>query len=263
MIFPEAQFPPPRYLAPRYRESVERGYARMKDRTAVVAGLARDLGDRLPHATASIDAIGGLFGDYRVVLYENDSRDGTPDRLRDWLRPQDYLRSETRHLPKWASIRHPDRGAQMAAYREQLRQDIVEHGGAADVVLILDTDIAAFSLDGIAHTLGQDDWDVVGSLGLKEIKGRTVNYDVWAWRDVNHPDPHNRWQINPRTAPRGAALQPVWSCFGGLAIYRAATMRAAGYSGDNGGDHYRFHFGLREAGLGRIFCNPSQITLYG
>ena len=56
-------------------------------------------------------------------------------------------------------------------------------------------------------------------------------------------------------------MVPVWSCFGGLGVYRMECFEAAGYGGDDC-EHVTFHRALRERGLDRLFLNPSQIVLY-
>ncbi len=56
-------------------------------------------------------------------------------------------------------------------------------------------------------------------------------------------------------------LQPVWSCFGGLGVYRMECVKAAAYGGDDC-EHVVFHRRLRQLGFDRLYLNPSQIVLY-
>lgn len=60
---------------------------------------------------------------------------------------------------------------------------------------------------------------------------------------------------------RGEPLVPVWSCFGGLGIYRTECLSAASYEGSDC-EHVTLHRMLRERGYDRLFLNPSQIVLY-
>jgi hypothetical protein len=82
-----------------------------------------------------------------------------------------------------------------------------------------------------------------------------------AFRRVGHDEPHHNDEINALRFRRGVPLQPVWSCFGGLGVYRMECLRAAEYSGEDC-EHVYLHRKLRQAGFTRLFLNPSQITLY-
>jgi hypothetical protein len=70
---------------------------------------------------------------------------------------------------------------------------------------------------------------------------RTVNYFVWR---------------------RGEPLQPVYSCFGGLGVYRMRAFLSSRYAGSDC-EHVALHRGMREAGFDRLFLNPSQLVFYG
>lgn len=264
--FPEDRFRPTHGLAEEYEKRIHRGRRKMEYRSVVVGGLVRQAGPGIWAALETMERIGKMFDDYRLVVYENDSTDGTSELLSGWWAsngPDRHAVCEVTGQPKWPSIRDHDRGVQMAEYREKLRTKMVEVGGNGDYAVVLDTDLAAYSMDGLANSFGFDEWDAMGSLGLKRhSSGRMINYDVWAWRNPGHPDQHHWREINPLSWPRGHAPIPVWSCFGGMAAYRMDAFKSARYVGDGGGDHYRFHLGMREAGYGRVFCNPSQLTLY-
>jgi hypothetical protein len=61
---------------------------------------------------------------------------------------------------------------------------------------------------------------------------------------------------------RGDPLVAVYSCFGGLGVYRMEAVLGARYSGEDC-EHVTFHRSMREQGFGRMFLNPHQITLHG
>ena len=58
--------------------------ANLIQHTVVICGIIRDKADTVPQLIRNLEGVGSLFLDYRVVLYENDSSDSTPELLREW-----------------------------------------------------------------------------------------------------------------------------------------------------------------------------------
>jgi hypothetical protein len=268
--FDESQFEPAAMRAEQYRQCVARGYERMRLQRVVIAGLARDLETVLPRTIARVEHLGDLFGDYRVVVYENDSADCTPELLHRWSRANYRVRilSERRWDPVNQPTRCLSRATRMAYYRSQCQQDIVERLVDYDEVILLDMDLdGGWSNDGVAHTHGCDDWDFVGANGVIYRRSGLspnclVHYDAWAYRQDAAFTPLTTKQVNRTLFHRGQPLQPVFSCFGGLGIYTMAAYQAGRYSGADV-EHVTFHRELHQRGFTRTFLNPSQIVLYG
>jgi hypothetical protein len=262
--FPEDNYRP--LVHPEaYRARVMIGAARARHLTAAVCALARDLGDRAAFALAGIDAIAGLFAASRSFVYENDSADFTAERVQAWQAADParrWARCDRMGRVKWQPVRSGVRGAHMAEYRNILRDAaLADPAFGPDVVVMLDSDLAGWSLEGLCSTLGTDGWDAVAANGLKTVGGRVVQYDAWAWRDVDHPHAHAAREINPRVYDRGHPMVPVGSAFGGLAVYRAEALAAACYAGGDC-EHAVLHRALADAGYGRIFVNPGQVVVY-
>ena len=49
--------------------------------TVAIALLARDCGETLEKNISMVETIGGLFRSYKVIIYENDSKDNTKEIL--------------------------------------------------------------------------------------------------------------------------------------------------------------------------------------
>jgi hypothetical protein len=219
---------------------------------------------------ARIERLGEAFRDYRVVLYENDSIDRTCEFLYDWgaANPRVSILSENLGAPLYGATRSPDRAAWLARCRNRYREHVVQQFAGFDYAIVVDMDLAGgWSFDGIAHSFGSDEWDFVGSFGLQERRDRQTRQsvyshaDLWAFRpapgvSIAHLGSHHNAIVE-----RGHDLIPVESCFGGLGIYRFDCLQAAKYDGGDC-EHVEFHARLRQAGLGRLFLNPSQIVLY-
>jgi hypothetical protein len=268
--FPEGLFPCDPAADDAYRRVVVLGRERMRELKVVFCGLCRDVRPFLPRLVARLARLGAMFRDYRIVLYENDSEDATREFLTDWraVNPRVELLGGPMGVPRFPQNRSSARGAWLACCRNQYRERVAAAFAGFDHAIVFDTDLAGgWSYDGIAHTFGADDWDVVGSNGLvchsssRPGRMKFCHYDVWAFRPAVGTAARALVDHTTLDLPRGAPLLPVESCFGGLAIYRVSCLLAAAYGGDDC-EHVVFHDRLRSAGLGRQFLNPSQIVLY-
>jgi hypothetical protein len=247
-----------------YAMSNNHGRMKMGRTRAVLCGLARDLGTSIHRTIFCIERLGAMFADYRVVVFENDSQDETLPHLRSWhvANSRVTILSETLGHPRWPPVRDHERMRQLAYYRNRYRAHVVDHFGDFDYVIVLDTDLAGWSTDGVVNTIGHSGWDVVAANGLSPWRGRHIFYDCWAFRALGHPEPHTDLvPLKAMVFPRGTPLVPVLSCFNGLAVYRMAAMHAADYDGSDC-EHAALHLKMRLSGFTNIFLNPSMITLY-
>jgi len=269
-FFPESRFAPTADQRDCYARVVSEGYRRMRTRQVVLAALARNVASLLPRTIARMERLGSLFGEYRVVVYENDSDDQTLKLLNKWSRRNSRVTvlSEVRHDRVNRPVRCALRAQRMAYYRNQYHQCVAERYADHDHVIVVDADLAGgWSYDGIAHTFGHDDWDYVGSNGIvyKRMGLRPnciVQYDTWAFRADDDFRPLSSRQVNAMHFRRGAAMVPVSSCFGGLGVYRTEAFLSGSYGGGDC-EHIALHRQMRGAGHRRTFLNPSQITIYG
>lgn len=262
--FPEHEHPPYGPRRDEYMPVIDRGRAVAANSSIAFVGLARDLGGKVDRAADTIELLGSAFGDWRAHVVENDSVDDTRDRLVRWAARSGgkvELALYSFGDRKWPSVRDGRRGDQLARYRNIGRDWVEAAAASVDYVAVLDLDLACVSGEGLLHTIGLGDWDVVGSNGLQPTRAGFSQYDAWAWRDAGRDHPHHHTEINPRIYARGLPPIPVRSCFGGFAVYRTPAFLAGRYGGGDC-EHVVFHRSLIRAGFGRIFCNPSQIVYY-
>ncbi|MCP3932130.1 MAG: glycosyltransferase family 2 protein [Bacteroidetes bacterium] len=267
--FPEGWYPCQTSNQQVYFKRVREGYKKMSKHTTIFCGLARDVIESLPIMMAKIEKLGQKFKDYKVVIYENDSMDGSREMLMYWQRinPNVEIISEQLNARKWGQVLDMDRTADMSEYRNRYLRHILEKKYKFDYLIVLDLDIPlGFSYDGIAHTFSYDEWDVMGS------NGRWVNpygdpipnplfYDAFAFRPKGEPELQDFETINSLQFQRGEDLVPVESSFGGLAIYKSAGILAGARYGGHDCEHVVLHHRLRENGFDKQFLNPSQIVL--
>jgi hypothetical protein len=268
--FPEHRFLPAAHAAEPYYSAVERGQRAMREARIVICGLARNVASHLPRTKARIERLGSMFADYRVLIYENDSTDSTPVILKRWAKANHRITaiSERRGKERHGSVRCPVRGNDMAEYRNLCHRAVQDRWSDFDYVCLLDLDLAGgFSYDGIAHSFGSQPWDCVGSYGIiyqrqKLDLNRSLHYDVWAYRRFGSYEELDGTEGNLMSWRRGDALEPVYSCFGGLGLYRMPAWLSAQYAGGDC-EHVALHREMRARGYDRQYFNPSQIVLYG
>ncbi len=268
--FDERLFDPLSEHRAKYFVDVNRGYDVMRDCRVVIAGLARDIAQILPQTINRIERLGGLFDDYRAVIYENDSVDLTRDLLRQWSdqNPRVCVVCEDRDDPINLPSRCLSCAARMAYYRDCCHRVISREFPRFDHVILVDTDLhGGWSYEGVAHTFGQRDWDFVGANGIIYRRhwlnpNAIVHYDAWAFRLDADFTPLTTKQVNHMLYRRGQPLKRVYSCFGGLGIYRMPAYLAGRYDGSDI-EHVTFHREMHRRGFNRTFLNPNLIAVYG
>lgn len=269
--FDERAFPCVIEHTQSYYEHVAIGKERMSDCRVLICGLAHNIAHSLPNLIARLEKLGNAFNDYRVVLFENASKDGTSRMLQDWVssNPRVTILSEPLPRPTWKSSTDPVRMRYMAHCRNRYLDHVISLSDKWDKVIVMDTDLpSGFSYQGVENSFGHDNWDMIGSNGLMlhpeagQAAGRRLHYDAWAYRGINDATAQNIEKVNTLNLQRGEPLQPVNSCFGGLAIYtHAAFSCGARYAGDEC-EHVSFHSQIKAAGFTHLFLNPSQLVLY-
>lgn len=270
VTFDESRFAPTAELASNYDQRIAAGLEKMRDSRIVIAGLARNVAKHIPRLRTTIAQLGKRFADYRVLFYENDSSDQTPQLLQQWAREDSRIKliSESLGDPVHLPERCLHRAERMSFYRSRCQAEILDRWSDFDQVVLMDTDLeGGWSGDGIANTYGHDDWDFVGSNGIIYRRvGITPNipiqYDAWAFRMHEDYRLMTTREVNQLVFRRGEPLKPLASCFGGLGVYQMQAFQNGVYSGGDI-EHVGFHRTMREKGFGRIFLNPSQIVIYG
>lgn len=267
--FPEAWFPVPDYVGPEYRKRVRLGREHMAASRIVFGGLARDVERQLPSALGRIARVGESLLDHRVVIYENDSRDGTAGQLARRAAQDARLDviSESLGTPAFGSDRSAERMAHLAACRNRVLDRALERHRDFDYLVMLDLDLPrGFSYEGLASCFGYGGWDWMGSNGISAplVRDPAIPpffYDAWAFRWPGDDEARPAAEINALRFHRGAPPFPVWSCFGGLAIYRMEALRSGARYGGGDCEHVVLHRALRERGR-TGYLNPSLLVLY-
>ena len=245
------------------------GRQRMRRSRAVICGLARDVAGALASTIRAVEELGQMFADYRVIIFENDSRDGTNELLTAWSgdNPRVRILSELLRHPINRPVRCLQRAARMASYRNRYLAELDRAFADFDYAIVVDTDLGGdWNTNGLATSFSYPDWDFVGAYGILQIRmGRQrvpVHYDAWAYRAAGNFTPLSTKEVNQMLLEVRNDLHPVSSCFGGLGIYRMPVLLSGYYSGEDC-EHVTLHRRLHAAGYDRMFLNSAQTTNYG
>src|SRR3990167_21457 len=287
-VFPEEQFHCRKERQIIHRDYVLKGRERMRKSRVVLCGLCRNIEENMPRITRRMEKTGALFADYRIIVFENDSADGTRALLNEWQEKNPrVLNIETevkdnkfglRPLYEFGILSN-DRIYRMAHFRNYYLDVVKNEYADFDYMIVLDMDVKGpWIMDGIADTIGHDHWDAVGAYGLMPFPGLLgimyAMYDPLAYvsLDESYDQPMNQKELVAKFLSvnfielagvgRGDELVPVKSCFAGMCVYKIPSIMDARYEGGRC-EHIEFHRLMSENGHGKIFMNPSMIILCG
>ncbi len=250
-----------------YKKQVEDGYAAMRTSSIVFCCLARDAQKRIPSFSRRLSSLLQCFSKTKVLIYENDSTDSTLDYLRYMERtfPTLEVISEKLNTRKFTSTGEGSRGEErisnLALARNKLLDLVKQNHQDFDYYAAVDVDTLDWDQDGIATTFQHDDWDMMGSQSLIQLGKVTYHYDTFAFRALNHPEPHHNAEIKRFLLMRGTLPHRVDSCFGGIGIYKMKSVIPFKYSSGDC-EHVRLHRSMKEGGFDRIYMNPNMLVLH-
>jgi len=263
--------------------------AEFGNRNVVFCGIVRDCDLNLQRNLDRVESLRPLFNSLRIVLVENDSKDGTKKTLkrleeRDSTAIVEMNDFGTVTLPKrLESSVNPSfshyRIEKMVRYRNRYLDLIEEKIGYDNIdwVVMLDWDVYGFSIEGFFDTLRKSgEWDVATANGRCKtgIYG-DVYYDAFAYRPKGLEGPCTEESIfGGRKAVDsqlvGKNLHLVESAFNGLGIYQAKSLEGVSYRVEANDDprvevwceHVVFHRDLAKRGFERVVIDPNLIVKY-
>jgi hypothetical protein len=266
------------------------------DKRAVFAACAKNCAATLPRVLANIDRMAGLFAEAAFVFVENDSRDATKRQLADWCETRSTARLITRDGLDAAC---PIRTIRLARLRSEYISLVSGEFGDRDYLFVIDCDEvneAAIDLDAVARAVEFLARSPLRSAVFANTDG--YYYDMWALRHAKWC-PADAWEevldyvarfgVSDSEAfantfakrilrvDRAAAPVEVVSAFGGLAIYKVASVRnnARGFVGYKKKtlptasgpveaglqvcEHVSFNTGIHETG-GKLYILPYLVN---
>ena len=252
----------------------------------IVGILARDCKDAVMQNRPEIQKLCACFGDYYIVIVENDSIDGTKEVLAKWRDEDPKVVLDTfdgiRERTEGKSV---SRIARMVSLRNRLLDDIRELP-PSDYIVFIDIDLYAFRSEGIVQGIlsAPKDWGALLANGrnmLPNHKHLRLQYDTYAllkdtetWKDVTERSLSKYNQTKKglyfdKRVQRNA-FYPVASAFGGIGVYKYEAIKDINYQvvtlQENKSvalcEHIPFHNQIKDKGY-KLYLSRSMQTNYG
>ncbi len=270
-----------------YERLCDAGDAYSTTQRIIITSMVRDVADRIPEIKKKVERVGSMFLDYKVMIVENDSTDGTRDLLLEWARTNPkvtilgcgYNVAECK-LPKTPKTQghgvDRPRIEKMVKLRNIYLEEIkfLENPEEWQYTVMWDLDLlGSIYLDGIANSMGylseNPDVDVMCSYGIYRWGALTLFYDTYALLHLGekfhiddktiHDIKKGWWEAKYQ---RGDLPFEVDSCFSGFAIYRTSGLLAPEVKYDmSPPDNLECeHVRLNKKIKGRKLVNPSMIN---
>ena len=253
-----------------YLENVSNGLSIAKKSKVVFVGMARSIDGELPNTIERISESGKQFVDWKVVVFENDSEDGTKELLKTWQDEEEPGRIHIslndfgfEHLNGW----EPLRVERYARYRNECRQMAAMIMPDADFVVVMDLDPwGGHSRRGLLNSVSWLDRipnaGCMASVSLYQIRDNEGNvhlchYDQWGFRSLQSWSHRIESWFTRWIPATGSNPILVKSAFGGLAVYKAAPFFASEYQGGPDIEHVGLHKSMKANGYD-VYLNPSS-----
>ena len=248
-------------------------YAKMKQYNVIFGGTVRDSEKYIKENLDNIEKCGKLFNSFKVVIYENDSKDNTRKLLNDNKKDNYIYLFED-------NITEPLRTVRLANGRNKVLNKIRElnKDNKYQYMIIVDLDDRTVSgnfINTIYTNFLYDDWDVLTGNQSDQY------YDLWALRMINFLDydcikamysdmskqlpGYQTHIIDKMKHYEPGQLLDVKSAFGGIAIYKLNSIPdTCKYIGNNDdgseiSEHVPFNQCLKDNNK-KIYINTSFLT---
>lgn len=141
----------------------------VSNKTLVIGVLARDCVFRLKNNIPLVEELGSMFRDYYVVVYENDSVDGTKECVQQWAKENAHVIAISEQLhqvtipPKSQQNVKPTKSLwriqKMAGFRNRILEE-VHQSFSPDFFCFIDIDIASFIPSSVVEAIEKapTDW---------------------------------------------------------------------------------------------------------
>lgn len=258
--------------------------------TIIVCGIVRNAEAGLRRNIPAVSAICARFKDYKIVIFENDSTDGTKRLLEEWQATDpEHIKCEmvdmdsSCTIPKAGSVDgnpffSERRISKMAYYRNKYLNYVYSHSLSADYLMVVDLDVARIFPEAVFSSFRDcPEWDAVTAFGYStspQLRRRyhdTYIFQEWENRGEAQTESHMLQAANKYGGLKpGDPWVRVAAAFGGLAIYRFEAIKGLKYqvipNNDNQvtvyGEHYSIYKQMMDNGYDRFYLNPAMYLKY-
>lgn len=210
----------------------------------IICGVVREQEKRVPYSMRIMEKMGEMFEDYEVIIYENNSKDRTPEILHAFGEKNNRFHSCTTTLTddflNSVIVNRYEDGKPfvpelIALARNELMRRVHTFSNR-DIVIVMDMDfVLEPNYDALKEIfIREDEWDAVFANGI------APNREFWDWyalRDEEFPlgselMSQEWWSYPRKKVDRyvGNEWQKVYSAFGGCGIYKREAIEGCRYS---------------------------------
>lgn len=208
-----------------------------KEQKVLICGVCKNTADAVPNTINNIEALGSRFADYAVIIYENNSTDNTAALYAQWAQRNHRVEfiSENLNPEQLSSHREVNiargRNIVLSVAKNSLYHDF-------KYLIMVDLDFTTpWPIDEIANSIELPiEWDCISANGVRN-RQYMLYWDRYAFRNSEFPLGDELLGTNWWKAliffSFGSTRNtiPVYSAFGGLAIYKTAVVTKYEYSG--------------------------------
>lgn len=276
---PEELFPS---SSPERTERMEKdGFTAMKKSKVIIAAMVRDVAKSVPLILRKVYSIGRFVQDWKLLIVENDSKDGTRELLLDAMRrdPEHIeilgcgINADFCKLSLPETINHEvnyRRIWKMAYLRNMYLDRIYSEYSDWDYVMMWDLDIVgSVYIDGIATSFAEfqsnPEIDCICANGFY-ANDITIYYDSYAHQELgdtyhisNHKKHNLEVYLNQSKYRRGDDLHRVKSCFNWFSIYRLSSLIKRNLFYREPSENIECEHVLFNEQLPHVYVNPSMI----
>ncbi len=271
---------------PNLELKIKKGLKNIANKRIVLCFLARDVEKQIQKNIDKVMIFVRGCKDYRIVVFENDSKDHTRQRLREWANKDkkvillsccDEGVCDCKLQIEQIRDKNPisnNRISKMSMFRNKYLDYVLQHFQDYDYMVVLDVDIRGGVYgDGYLTCFADDDWDAIFARGVKPFPfmfGKiTMVYDALAFLDLKNPIEIKKnifkslFQLQQVYNKKiGSDNVPVLSAFNGVAVYKIQKIieSSARYGFQSGCEHVDFHNSLRSR---KLYANPSFVVNMG
>lgn len=276
-----------------FKDMAQKGKEHVKNKRIVFGLLTKNSVAHIHRMRQKLSTLGKSFGDYHIVLFENDSVDGTREALFQWQKEDKHVTLlSCCHLGDCDCHLNWKDQMEMKGFISEtrinrmrmMRQLILDHIHASfsdyDYAAFMDFDLrGAIYEDGFFTSFYYPYWDVQFAAGYTSmpLTGSLLLYDAIAYLGENDTLPYkNKSELikmmrdlfyqnfQLRQLPIPTALKRCRSGFNGLSLYRMKALKGASYTKTTFScEHIDLHLDLIRRGFDNIFFNPAMILFVG
>ncbi len=263
---------------------------KLNESNICICSIVRNAANGLNRNIPVINALCEIVKDFKLIVFENNSKDQTKKILRNWKREVGdnliltmydveasvVIPSENDVISNPFFSQH--RISKMAFLRNQYMTCLDQIGINFDYLIVVDLDVARLSLKGILSSFNFNrDWDAVIANGYsvspKLCRRYHDTYALTLWGEQEQPQTERK--IKELADKMGKMKKTdkwirVVSGFGGFAIYRFEAVKGLRYQVLENDDkrvevkceHYSIYKQMIDRGYDRFYINPAMELKY-